>query len=717
MPEQPAMNESGPWYINEVERVIGVRFFPEPYDTWVEHNDPVEISPETMYTYTQVYIGALRLLADSRLVYNIPRDEPFSHTDDELRETRAAFAEERERLIHHLTSVAQVAEVPRGAMTETQLLIDLEIGDLMLQGLVDELSPILITIKRDAEQKHGFLYFPEEEVRRMHEAARQVVFAGPKDVPTNQLITEWQITEADFYAAALVTGRRIAGKRIPGTRRYAFFVSAIDALFLDEYLAELHEFERFYTVAQIADEAGVTPETARDQIVWHKYEYVPRLRCYAYGKLAVKPCLSEEQAVVIIQELRVIIPDEYLTIGEYARLRKMKDGEVRHIMEARDLTAHIITNRDTSTMYLDGAMVHRIDQIRAESDPERMLKEGKRAGTENVASTGAKLYRGSVPEDGINMEDLAAFHKTTPNTMYARILRAIGLSGEIFVGKYLGRGRLRNYFLKEELHAIGIAVPGMPPLPSATPVARGRASPRPAAPSRKPPVSSEKKKVDPAKKPGRRTEEPFEMTATKAQVKRPSPKPYKPGDTLRDFERPGSSQSAAAQYRRDLSRPPLDVTRVAARQTDMQTPRHLPEEPGRWRPEVTIPSREFANTFISITEKLTAEQIAERLGIRIDAVQEAIARIDPGGTQPEVVEDADQAVELYGGKMLVAIREQLVGIPLGYIQFVYKLTDEQMARARRFLARNKHKVFEGDRYSPGAIEFLVMNLATLTQDE
>lgn len=775
-----------PQYLDEVEKAIGVRFFALPHEQALARANPgalleLEGAPSP---HAGIYFAGLKLLLEARKRFNLSRNEPFNLTNEQWTELRREFREEREALIGKLQTHAQVVEEElEGLIPPTTLRRELDVGRVMFADLNDEAVSVMTTFKRTNKSGRGPLYFEPVEADRVREVSAALVYADPDDVQARELISELRTSNAGLKEAAEVVGITIDSKRIPAGR-LARYISATGAAALREHFAALEDNSNWRSVGDIADAAGVDMSEVRAQATWNGYDeqYSRRRRLNDEGKMIVQDYLPEECAERIIQELAIVIPDEYMTISDFASLHGIDPERIRRAISKHELPLHEYTIRDRTFTYLDGATIYRLkklenlkpyeqapegwktmreilDMVEA-SDvsiarrvkdvpgamrtmrpregedqravphyspqfvehvrrviPPKGVTKGRTPLSEVLASTGLtnrglveflrreglehkeerddtghpihtydneeltealkKLPKRWVPISGISLDELAAFNGTNKNNMRQKLLRAKKRlpEGEFTAGKYFTEaGGVGVYYLKEELRIAGIKVPITPAFPAGERPygSYGPARARGNLPSQEQPVPTRA----PSYRPG-------------ITVRPPKPTP---GGF---YTRPNGPLYPAAR--------PVELEP----KSNKRQPRHLPEEPGSWSPRAVMTSENF----VSVTERLSRAQLAERLNVHESDIEAALERIDPGEYKPEGVMVEGQAVVAYSGRLLLAVREQLVGVATGYVQMLYGLTDIEMGRARIFLRRRHYLPFNDNRYSPSVVEIVGQNLA------
>lgn len=833
--EQSGVVDQPPLYINEVEKAIGVQFFAEPNMAELARTDPAALGDEVIQTYAGVYVAGLHMLADARRRFGVSAEQLSQLTSAQWRELREVHAERRAEIIEYLTAVAPIIDEPHGAISALMLRTELGLGRVLFDDIVAELNSVFMTYKRSPNSQHGLLHFSASEASRVRLYAKLFDFSGPAERLTGDLMAELHTSRSGLNAAAEATGAAITGKRSSETGVYGLFVGPDGVAALRAYFAAMEKTAADYSVTEIAAAANVTNDVVRAQAAWHGYGNLYYRKRYLNDEdhMITTDCLPAKEAEVLLYELSIIVPDEYLTIQEYADLRGLDDSNVRRTVLKHNLPQHEYNIRERLIRYLDGATMHRLDQLikpfeRAPEgwktrqqimelvdasdshvlsfmtdefeDDVRTMKphegEGpavphyspafvahvqrsvkpkgvakgrtsledleertgvtrtglimflRRQGVgcrqvrveggfvhntyddEELAVALKKMPKRWVPIYGISAIDLATFHGTTKNNLRQKLRRVKGKlpSGKFTMGEYYTEaGGVGAYYLKEELRAVGIAIPATPAFPAGERPYGNYGPARGVGPMILhkviEPAAAEPEEVElPAEESselvedraeesqGQEPEEDLavETTGTETQVvPPPDPRAYRPGSTLRPPKpRVGSIFGTML--------PPGTVrVRSALIETNKITgraPSHRPEVPGSWAPAAV--SNVQVN-YISVRERLTRSQIAERLGVEESVVDAAIARVDPGNHRPEQVEVEGETAEVYGGPLLVAIRQQLVGIPLGYLQPLFGLKDHELERARRYLRHHGHNVFGDDYYSPGAIDFMAKNIEAI----
>ncbi|HSX29436.1 MAG TPA: hypothetical protein VLE73_02655 [Candidatus Saccharimonadales bacterium] len=189
-----------------------------------------------------------------------------------------------------------------------------------------------------------------------------------------------------------------------------------------------------------------------------------------------------------------------------------------------------------------------------------------------------------------------------------------------------------------------------------------------------------------------RREEPFKLESPASAATTPLKSPMA-GGTTAFFSHDGARQAGESKIGLPKEKP-------------VQGASHRPEIPGSWQPAVTTAP------LISRTDTLTARQIAARLDIAVEVVEAAVAAVDPG--QVEIPKNANNE-PMYSKSMLLAIRQQLTGIPLEYVMREYNLDKSALQRALTYLRHHGYKAHD-ERLSPGAYQFLGANLANAKQE-
>jgi hypothetical protein len=172
-------------------------------------------------------------------------------------------------------------------------------------------------------------------------------------------------------------------------------------------------------------------------------------------------------------------------------------------------------------------------------------------------------------------------------------------------------------------------------------------------------------------------------------------------------------EAISSEYAGRFGLPPLhNPNHMSGAQPNIQMPQHDYQAPGSWQPVV----EPLAGALLDPLDELTARQIADRLDISVGEVRDAARRIDPGDLQPEYAQVAGQREAIYTGSLLVSLREQLAGVPVGVIGILHNLNPGQLEHARQYLIKQGYPIFAGDRCSPWAFELLCQHIEHLKDD-
>lgn len=350
-----------PRYLAEVEQMVGVRFFVDPLQEHAAHTEPATLGDETIATYGGIYFSGLRLLAAARRQFGVAPGELNREQRNKIRaDHSAAIDDVRDRL---MVAAPLISEAPEGSITQAGLRTEIALGSALFDDFTDRVEPLMVTFKLSRKSRRGKLHIFAHDADAIRELAAQLEPAAADDVLVRNLIPELQTDSVRLDQALQDTGIAIREKLMPTLARLARYVSASESQALREHYAGLIDNTGLVSVVRIAELTNSSIVTVHRQINWHGFVSQSRRQRNEDGRISTGDYLPDDTAGVIIHELSVIVPDEYLTILEYATLRGLDDSNVRRAVRQNGLATHVFTQREKSITYLDGATMHRLDQL------------------------------------------------------------------------------------------------------------------------------------------------------------------------------------------------------------------------------------------------------------------------------------------------------------------------------------------------------------------
>lgn len=350
-----------PQYLAEVEQLVGVRFFVDPLQEHAAHTAPAALGGETIATYGGIYFSGLRLLAAARRQFGVA---PAELSRDQRNEIRAGHAPAitgiRDRL---MVAAPLISQAPEGSVSQAGLRTEIALGNALFDDFTNRVEPLLVTFKLSRKSRRGKLHVFADDANAIRELAAQLEPAADDDVLIKELIPELQTNPVRLGQALQETGITIHEKLMPSQARLARYVSATEAQALREHYAGLIDNTGLVSVARIVELTNTSIDVVHRQIDWHGFAKQSRRQRDEDGRISMGDYLPDAIADAIIQELSVVVPDEYLTILEYATLRGLDDSNVRRAVHKNSLPTHVFTQREKSITYLDGATMHQLDQL------------------------------------------------------------------------------------------------------------------------------------------------------------------------------------------------------------------------------------------------------------------------------------------------------------------------------------------------------------------
>lgn len=384
---QPAHN------LYDIEKLIGLQFFAQPNIDALARSNATELPAETQAQYGPLYISGLRLLAAARRQFGI---DPNQLTREHRDEIRGQYAEEIAAIRERIRELAPVVTpAPEGALTKGELHTELRLGRVLFEELMAKAEPIFIVSKRSRSSRWGALLLTADEaapVRAEYDALEKM---ADDDVLVTDLRKELQTGLVGFASAAADAGVVPKPKLKGGGMQQA--VSATEAAAIRAYYRQREDTTGLTSLTDIAARTNTPLPSVHEQVAWRGFgEFVARrnVRHGDIGKVIRAYFLPDELAQQIIHDLEIIVPDEYLTIGEYARLRGADESHVRYVVNTRSLPVHKIGTRDP-VAYLDGDTIYQLDQI---IQP-----------------------RGRAPADWHSAQELMAMFDISPPTFYQQL--------------------------------------------------------------------------------------------------------------------------------------------------------------------------------------------------------------------------------------------------------------------------------------------------------
>jgi hypothetical protein len=351
-----------PNYLNEVEQLVGVRFFADAARAETARQNPAELAPEDITLYGGLYLSGLRLLVEARRRFGA---EPAALTVEQRQAIRQDHQDEIARIQDTITRHAPVLPGrPDGAITATPLRNEVHLARGKFDAIVAPLDPVMIAFKLSRKTAHGHLHFTGADAERIRQIAGEIPVMTEGDVRALELQRELR-TDLDVYRGVLAAiGVSVVDKRSgPESGVMVGYLTAAEADAVRAHYRSIEDLTGLQSIADIAQAAQTTSHDVWEHLRWHGFGIVRRRVRSENDTLVMGDFLPDTQANQVIAELSAIVPNEYLTIGEYARLRGFNDIAVRRSIDEHNLPTHGFTKRDTTTRYLDGATMLKLDKL------------------------------------------------------------------------------------------------------------------------------------------------------------------------------------------------------------------------------------------------------------------------------------------------------------------------------------------------------------------
>ncbi|HSX34560.1 MAG TPA: hypothetical protein VLF62_02865 [Candidatus Saccharimonadales bacterium] len=353
-----------PSYLEQVEQVVGIRFLLDEHEAAIAYTNPAALSPETIATYSEMYIAGLHLLVAARREYGAL---PYELTWQQRRELRATHAEQIQSIQQQLTAVAPVVDTaPEGTVLPAALKKEKSLSQGMYSDIAAQVEPVQVTFKRSGKSAAGVLHLRGEDADKVRAAADALPVVTEDDVPVHGLWTTLHTDNQSFTATLTELGIAPRSLRLATTSgRMANYITREQLAVAEGYYASKEDNVGMQSILHMAERTSMDDQAVRKQIAWHGWDkhYKRRRQRNENGAYTHAFFLADEFADVIIAELSVIVPHEYLTIGEYAEMRGTNDISIRRDVAAHSLPTHSYQTRERSIAYLDGATMHKLDGI------------------------------------------------------------------------------------------------------------------------------------------------------------------------------------------------------------------------------------------------------------------------------------------------------------------------------------------------------------------
>ncbi|HSX32203.1 MAG TPA: hypothetical protein VLF43_02995, partial [Candidatus Saccharimonadales bacterium] len=362
----PEAVPNGAQYLDQVEKVVGLTFFSHATQELAARTDITQLAPEDLQPRTPLYIAGLKLLAAARRDIQLPKDSLPQLTAEQVAEIRKSHQPEIEAIRTGLLGLAE-AEPPANYLSFTAMATDLEIGRQMLKRAISQLGIVAVPYRNNQNQANA--YYSATDIHDIITHVNSTLpLAHATDVRTAHLRETYRLeSHTTFNAILEELGITPVAKR-PSTReRWAHFTSAADAKRIEAYVQKMTATPEWMSVADIAEQGGVSPGTVNNYIASQGYtDQIRVLRTPATDdSMPVHtPHLPYSLAEGTIQKFRMIIPDEYMTINEFAACSGLNQKQISKAITRMGLTTHNFTSHsgERRTPFLDGATMYKLRQ-------------------------------------------------------------------------------------------------------------------------------------------------------------------------------------------------------------------------------------------------------------------------------------------------------------------------------------------------------------------
>ncbi len=356
-----------PGYLDDVERLIGLRFRIGEDGVPLTLADAGELSGDTRNAYAGVYAGGLRLLLEARRRFGLTPEDPLPAERAQWNEFREIHAEAIGELRARVADLAPVlSSAPEGLVTATTLRAECRLGRMAMAKIMSQLDPVLVTFKRAGRSiaPHSDNYLARSDADQVRAIARAIEVPDAKadDVSARSLIGRFRTSSGGLASALEATGIVLQEKQSGPTRKRTLVASPAEVAKLENYFATIDDLTGLQAVNEIAELANVSADAVGKQIAWHGFDAhsVYKRQRIRDGDSAYLP---EDLAKIILHELQIIVPDGYLTLGEYAYLRDVDYAAVHYVVKKHKLPVHTYAVRDHAISYLDGATMFALNKL------------------------------------------------------------------------------------------------------------------------------------------------------------------------------------------------------------------------------------------------------------------------------------------------------------------------------------------------------------------
>jgi hypothetical protein len=358
-----------PSYLEQVEQMVGVRFFLDKQQA-TAYTNPELLGSEVVTTYATTYIAGLRLLVAARRQFGML---PYQLDWQQRRDLRAEHHDEIITIRKRLSAAAPlVEESPQGIAAASTLRKEQCLSTGLFDRIIAELEPAQITFKRTSRSKTGELYYTAEDVTRIRAAVDAIGFATNNDLPVHGMAPQLKISLPRLYKLCGelgITIRKLRSNDHLG--ELTAHITKEEYHILGKHIISLEDATGLQSIPQIAARVGVTLKQVTRHISACKWDdrIIKKPQRTASGRIVQTFYLPEELAEAIIAELSAIVPYEYMTTSDYARLRGVSTDVVRKCIERERLPTHAIQIHLGSLMYLDGPTIYKLNCLIKKPEP------------------------------------------------------------------------------------------------------------------------------------------------------------------------------------------------------------------------------------------------------------------------------------------------------------------------------------------------------------